>query len=73
MLVAPVVAALTAGTGISVTNGAGSITVATDADGFEIATVQTVDATANVALFTLTLGADNAATINALITGAIDD
>ncbi len=70
---APAVAALTAGTGITITNGAGTIAVATVADGFEMATVATVDATADVALFTLTLGADESATIYAIITGAVSD
>jgi hypothetical protein len=68
----PVVATLTAGAGISITNGAGSITVATVADGFVIATVQTVGAV-NGDLFTLTLAGNRAANIFANVVGTPSD
>jgi hypothetical protein len=68
----PVVATLTAGSGVTITNGAGSITVATNADGFVTSTVQTTNATPTT-LFSLTLGANNAANIFANVVGTISD
>lgn len=70
--VAPVVAALTPGTGIDIANAAGSITVSTVADGFETVTVQTVGAVTGD-LFTITLAEDTAITIFATVTGAVSD
>lgn len=68
----PVVATLTAGTGVTITNGAGSITISTVADGFIIATVQTVGAVTGD-LFTLTLAASTSANIFANVVGTISD
>lgn len=68
----PVVATLTAGAGVTITNGAGSITIATVADGFIIVTGQTVGAVTGD-IFTLTLAANNAANIFANVVGTVSD
>lgn len=68
----PAIAAITPGAGITVTNGAGSITIAQAADAYSIVTGQTIGAVTDD-IFTFILGADEAITIFATITGTLSD